>query len=280
MVSLEPAAATDLREEGSGSSGDKLLLALRLFTPDRPVWSVEAIAGALAVSLSTAYRYVRSLVGAGLLDPVDGQGGYVLGPAVIEFDRTIRLSDPVLRAALPSIRWLARQLDGRSTLLLCRLYQDTVMCIHQERPGDRAPLVSYERGRPMPMFRGAASKAILAHLPPRQLRRIHRRFADAIADAGLAGGWEAFRDGLAAIRKSGVCVAAGELDPGVVGIAAPVFAAPVPATGRQVLGSLSIAHPGPLDEPALARTVGLLNAAAREIDAAIRVAVDGRAGHA
>jgi DNA-binding IclR family transcriptional regulator len=274
-MSTASAALAELRDEPQGSSGDKLLLALRLFSPARPIWSVEDIAGTLGVSLSTAYRYVRSLVGAGLLDPLDGQGGYVLGPAVIEFDRTIRLSDPVLRAALPSIRWLAQQVDGQSTLLLCRLYQDMVMCIHQERPDDRSPLVSYERGRPMPMFRGAASKAILAHLPPRQLRRVHSRFADGIAAAGLAPDWPTFRDRMAAIRKDGICVARGELDPGVIGLSAPIFDA-----GRQVLGSLSIAHAGPLDAPTLARTAGLLNAAAREIDAALRLSVDGRAGHA
>jgi hypothetical protein len=88
-----PSAAADTAAQGAApdaAGADELTL--------------QEAADALGVHYMTAYRYVRSLVGAGLLDPVDGQGGYVLGPAVIEFDRTIRLSDPVLRAIFSTLR--------------------------------------------------------------------------------------------------------------------------------------------------------------------------------
>jgi len=272
-ATLDPVAGPlpdDEREDGdrTATSGARLMLALRLFTEQQPIWTVEAAAAALGISLSSAYRYFRTLVQFGFLDSVEANGCYVLGPAVIEFDRVVRVSDPLLGAAVPTMRWLAGQVGQSGAVLLCRLYQDKVMCIHEERAGDAAIALSYERGLPMPMFRGAASKAILASLAPRQMRRIFDRFAPAIAEAGLGGDWPSFREGLAPIRKQGYCVVQGELDPGVTGISAPLFSA-----RGQVLGSLSIARHGALDEVALARTTGLLIAAAREIDTAAGNAV-------
>ena len=43
------------------SSADRLLAVLQLFTPERPEWTVETAANEIGVSVSTAYRYFRSL---------------------------------------------------------------------------------------------------------------------------------------------------------------------------------------------------------------------------
>ena len=84
------------------SSTEKLLNALALFTFDAPEWTVEAAAKALDVSGSTAYRYFSSLTKAGFLDPISG-GRYVLGPAIIAYDRQIRHQDPLLRVSRPAL---------------------------------------------------------------------------------------------------------------------------------------------------------------------------------
>ncbi|HEX6980856.1 MAG TPA: IclR family transcriptional regulator [Alphaproteobacteria bacterium] len=254
------------------TSADKLLFILRLFSAEQPLWTVEQAAPVLNVSLSTAYRYFRSLVKAGLLDPVGGSGRYALGPAIIELDRNIRLSDPVLRAALPTMQWLVAQIDRAGSLLLCRLYQDKVMCIHQQHATDGPHRISYERGLPLPMFRGAASKAILAHLPPRHLRRLYDAHPAQIAEAGLGASWDEFKDRLRTIRRNGLCISRGELTPGTTGLSVPLF-----SPQRQVLGSLSIAHRGAMDEPSAARIGALLIAAGREIDAVIVAALGGTA---
>ena len=59
-------------ERESRSSGDRLLMALALFTIERPQWAVEAAAETLGVSAQTAYRYFKQLTGAGLITPVAG----------------------------------------------------------------------------------------------------------------------------------------------------------------------------------------------------------------
>ena len=53
---------------------------------------------------------------------------------------------------------------------------------------------------------------------------------------GSARTWEEFRSSLAAIRRAGVAVTHGEIDPGRVGIGAPLF-----DRDRNILGSLSFA---------------------------------------
>ena len=137
---------------------------LGLFTVEQPQWTVEDAAGQLGVSATTAYRYFKQLTGAGLISPVAG-ASYTLGPAIIQMDRQIQVSDPVLRAARGVMHTLIRARATARPLLLCRLFHDRVMCVHQVLGrGPQAP-VSYERGRLMPLFRGATSKIILAHLP-------------------------------------------------------------------------------------------------------------------
>ena len=103
------------------SSGDRLLAALALFTVDNPQWTVDDAAKKLGVSAPTAYRYFKRLTGAGLITPVSG-AGYTLGPAIIQLDRQIQITDPMLRAARGVMHELIQRAPDGSALLLCRLF--------------------------------------------------------------------------------------------------------------------------------------------------------------
>jgi DNA-binding IclR family transcriptional regulator len=257
--------------EKTASSGDRLLAVLDLFTIDRPEWTVEAAALQLDVSATTAYRYFKRLTKAGLITPVSG-ASYALGPAIIQMDRQIQICDPMLNAARTVMIDLVQYAAAGSTILLCRLFHDRVMCVHQVMGrGPQAP-VSYERGRLMPLFRGATSKIILAHLPTRTLKALFTREAADIAAAGLGARWEDFRHALAGLRRAGVVVSHGEIDAGRVGIAAPIF-----DRDRAVLGSLSFVLPtGLADETLIGRLAPLTIAGAREIERAMS---NGAASH-
>lgn len=210
---------------------------LRLFTIEAPAWTVEEVARVMEVSVSTAYRHVAALTEAGLLTPASA-GRYVLGPAIIELDRQIQLTDPLLRAAKPEMVELLRFAPPGSSVLLCRLFRDTVLCVHRELAPGPVGEVSYERGRPMPLFRGATSKAILASFAGRDLARLYKTHAAAIAADGLGDDFDAFRRAMTTIRKAGHAVSRGEVDAGMLGIAAPI----VGEAGR-VQGSLSYVVP-------------------------------------
>ena len=91
-----------------------------------------------------------------------------------------------MRHAAPLLPDIARQSGVDSFALVCRLYGDSVMCVDMVSAGPSAGFrPSYERGRRMPLFRGATSKVILARLPPARLRAIYERHAPEISAAKL-----------------------------------------------------------------------------------------------
>jgi DNA-binding IclR family transcriptional regulator len=256
MLSRRPPS----EDKGHGS-GDRLLGVLALFTAEQTKWTVEAAAERLNVSTTTTYRYFKKLTKAGLISPVSG-AGYMLGPAIIQMDRLIQSSDPMLNGARGVMIDLVGQASEGSTVLLCRLFHDRVMCVHQIMGRGPQQPVSYERGRLMPLYRGATSKIILAHLPARTLRTLFAHHATEIAGAGLGASWEQFRGGLAAIRRAGVTVSHGEIDPGRIGVAAPIF-----DRDCAVLGSLSLALPAAhAGEMLVRRLAPLTVTGAREIE--------------
>lgn len=248
-------------------TASKLLSILRLFSIEKPEWSVEEAAGQISVSVSSAYRYFRSLCKAGLLEPFNGNA-YVLGPAIIEHDRHIRMSDPLIRAGRPAIQRLVDRSGCPGVALLCRIYRNGVMCVDQERGSSAHEALSYQRGLPMPMFRGASSKAIFANLSPRLLDWFYKRNSREIAKAGLGSDWETVKANLRRLRKGRVVVAYGEVDPRRVGIAAPI----IDPKGN-VMGSVSmVLHETDATPETVASISALVDAASREIAVSLKTA--------
>jgi DNA-binding IclR family transcriptional regulator len=248
-----------------GNAASRLLAVLNLFTVDKYEWTVEDAAREIGVSVSTAYRYFGELCKAGLLDRFSGNK-YILGPAVIENDRKIQLADPLIKVGRPAMQRLADRSGSMGVAILCRIYRNCVMCVHQESRAVPENFVGYERGRPMPMFRGASSKVIFANLPSRSARWFFERYPAEICEAGLGSDWETVRTNLRRLRKEGVLVTFGEVDSGRVGIAAPVF-----GPERNVIGSVGVAIAETEATPqAIANISALVQAASREIDAGLR----------
>lgn len=246
------------------SSIDRLLAIPRLFTEQKPVWTVEEAARALNLSISTAYRYFQSLREFEYLDEVSGRG-YCLGPAFIEFDRSIRTTDPLPRVAHPIMVTLATQMNPGTLIILCRVYRKKVMCVHQEVVGSWHTAIGYERGKPMPIFRGATSKVILANLPWRLQKREFDRNTEAIRAVGMGDDWKSFSARLRAVRKCGYAVSRGEVDEGRMGIAAAIF-----NFNGQVAGSLSaVCWEDRVDGPREDRLVMTVVAAAARITEAL-----------
>ena len=231
---MSTAASTSIDTAPPDGSLDKMLSILNLFSEGKSVVTHDDIIASLGCSRATAYRYLKALSIAGLIGPVHG-GSYVIGSRVIELDRLLRLRDPILQAARPVMVEVARR--QKVNVMLCSYYGDKVMCADTEWP-DPSYKSSYERGRPMPMFLGATAKAILAHLTPYQQRNLMLWHPAEIRAAGLGESWNEFRDNLRRLRKEKVVVSHGEIDPGLIGIGAPVF-----SSENKVLGSLVMIVP-------------------------------------
>lgn len=194
---------------------DRFVEILRLFDEDKPDWTVQEIAEAVSVPASTVYRTVRELVSQGFLDP-SIEAHYRLGAAIIEFDRRMRISDPLIREGEPVLRDVVHASPIPCVAVLARLYGDDVICVADYRASNAQIDTSYERGRPMPLMRGATSKAILAQLPRSKLEKILRNVE------GNDSAMEEATAELATIRRRGFAITRGEVDHGLVGLAVPV----------------------------------------------------------
>ncbi|MDX2142051.1 MAG: IclR family transcriptional regulator C-terminal domain-containing protein [Rhodospirillaceae bacterium] len=206
---------------------------LQLFEDGQSVWTVEQISQKLGISASTAYRHVGELVKSGFLDPVTG-AGYALGPAFIRYDRVLRQSDPLIHVAEPVMRTLLKITSQNCTVVLCRRFKDCVMSVHEIRGAAARGHTSYERGVARPMFLGATSKVILAHLPTRTLRSIYLSNEKAIRPSLKTGGWKEFNRHLREIRQQGFSLTESEVAKRRLGLAAPIM------RNGQVIGSLSL----------------------------------------
>jgi DNA-binding IclR family transcriptional regulator len=250
-------------------SHSRLLSILTLFSIEKPSWTAEEAAAELDVSITTAYRYFKSLSQIGLITSLS-RGAYMLGPAIIEWDRQIQLCDPMLAAARGVMHHLIQYAADGSIILLCRRFRDRVLCVHQVFGRGPQEPVSYERGRPMPLFRGATSKVILAFLPRKELRPLFAANAPEIAKAGLGQTFEQFVAALKKLRRAGVAVTNAEVDPGRIGIAAPIC-----NKDGTIQGSLTFVLPsGGADDRLIGRLIPLTIAGAGEIEAGM---IDGDA---
>ena len=252
------------------NTANRVLAVLNLFTVEKAEWTVDEAAREIGAPVSTVYRYFRDLSKVGLLDS-SPSGKYVLGPAVIENDRKIRLTDPLIKVGRPAMQRLVTRSSSAGVALLCRIYGSRVMCVHQEARVLPENTVGYERGRPMPMFRGASSKVIFANLPSRTARSFFDKHPNEIAAGGLGSDWETIKLNLRRIRRAGLHITRGEVDNSRVGIAAPVF-----GPGRNVIGSITMTIPDSEATPHfIANIAALVQAAAREIDAGLRFLASG-----
>lgn len=258
---------TDESPRGSASSLMKMLGILDFFTPQAPIWSTVDIIDALNTSRSTGYRYIKALNTAGLLSAV-GNGYYVLGPRIIELDLQIRNSDPLLQAGKGVLEQLV-EATGHSALL-SMLFRNSVLCI-REHLAPFSPENVFSRGQRRPLLKGAISKVILAHLPNHRLRSIFSRNQAAIREANLGATWEEFRDALSKIRKDGHSITYGEFNPGVVGVAAPVF-----NSEQAILGSVGIAWAEEeLKDVDMSKAIVSVKRAAREITQRMSAGIPG-----
>jgi DNA-binding IclR family transcriptional regulator len=91
---------------------------------------------------------------------------------------------------------------------------------------------SFEKGRSVPLRAGASAKCLLAHLPePARLALLATHYPEP-ADR------QAAEAQLADIRQAGCAITAGEVDPGVWGVSAPVFGA-----ARRAAGAITLMAP-------------------------------------
>ncbi|MGK6313427.1 IclR family transcriptional regulator [Neorhizobium sp. DT-125] len=243
------------------NSLERLQAVLDVFTEDHLEWTPEELMEELGYSRPTLYRYLKILKDRGFLTSMPNTG-FTLGPRVVEMDYLLRKSDNLLLSGEPYLH----QLTGRyeCTALLVRWYGEKILCVDSLSSSHEA-ISSYPRGRPMPLSRGAIGRSIVAFLPRRNLVPLIQRTLGEWQAAGVGDTVEAVLDALKSIRKTGYALAYGEVTPGVVGFAAPIFDA-----GQSPIASFSVSIAQELVRGSVAEEIGRdVRRAAGEISAAL-----------
>lgn len=222
------AVADDTQRQGTSS--DRMLSVMDLFTPEQPEWTVEQACSVMGQSESTVYRYFRSLAAVGLIFSIR-PGRYLLGPGIIHYERQLRICDPLIRAAQPVIEEMASDYPGPGEIFISYIYRDSVMTTHEQRLGTE-PFAegAFARGRLAPLFQGAPGLALLSFLEVRTVRSIHQRVGGGDAE------WLDFKRRMRTVRGLGYAVGVDDPDPGVLHVSVPLK-----QDGLGIAGVLSIA---------------------------------------
>ncbi|MER5276471.1 IclR family transcriptional regulator [Streptomyces sp. NPDC002809] len=200
------------------STADRALDILLLYTDERLSLSGAEVARHLGVARSTAYRYLQSLLAAGLVE--EGPAGYRIGPRVLALARLARKGIGLEAVARPVMQRLRDELC--ETVLLTRRSGSMVVCL--DRVESDGPMrLSYERGHILPVNAGASAMALLAWEGQEDILSVlgHRPLMK-LTSRTLTDPDELMAR-FKRIRVRGVAVTREELDEDVVGVAAPVF---------------------------------------------------------
>jgi DNA-binding IclR family transcriptional regulator len=199
----------------------KALDILALFDRNRPEWAEHEVARQLALPTSTAHRLLASLRSRGYVVRVAG-GRYRLGPASVALG--LRAGDQPVGPALRSAMERVAAETGETALVAVRdpggnglLILDRIESPHRLR-------IALEVGHVCPLHAGAASKALLAHLPPAEIERVVSGPLPRIGPRTITDRGMLLRD-LEGVRRLGHARSREEATEGGWAVASPVLGA-------------------------------------------------------
>ena len=129
--------------------------------------SAAEIAKRTGEPLSSVYRLLQSLTGVGWVDRGWRRGTYRLGLLLLTIGGQLEDKLDVRECALPSLRRLVETTG--TTSFLCVRRDTRAVCV-ERLEGQAVRSLAMQLGSSLPLFAGAAPRAILAFLPPAEQR--------------------------------------------------------------------------------------------------------------
>lgn len=182
---------------------------------------LDRIATACGLPRSTAYHLVNAMIAEGFVVHLADERRYGLGVAAFEVGSGYSRQEPLQRIAR---RTMADLVDRtRQSAHLAVLHGRDVLYVVEERAPGRPPLVT-DVGVRLPAHLTASGRAILAALPPAQVRALYPDRAAFVDRHGKGPtSLTALRALLAETRQRGYAVEDGEVTPGFASVAAAVL---------------------------------------------------------
>jgi DNA-binding IclR family transcriptional regulator len=205
---------------GSVASLRKGIDLLFLFSEAEPALSLREISTRLKLPKSTAYRFVSTLRGSGLLVQDLESRRYRLGARLLSLQPAVIRPLDLRILALPFMRDLVK-LSGETAHLTERRGSVAVITEVVESPSMLR--MTPKRGQMFPLHAGALCRAILASLPPPEIAQILqtrrlKRFTPNTPTAPMV-----LKGKLREVRQAGYAMSLQEITPGACGISAPIL---------------------------------------------------------
>jgi DNA-binding IclR family transcriptional regulator len=213
--------------------------------------------------LSSIYRLLRSLTGIGWLDKGVRRGGYRLGLLFLRVGSALEDTIDIREAALPSLKRLVAETGATS--FLCIRRAGRAVCVERIE-GTAVRSLALELGNSLPLYSGAAPRALLAYLPPAEQLTVLRDMVSQPGDPGRPSPAAILADAEQS-RAAGYTISDEDVTPGIAALGAPVFdhagnvAAAISVSGlrSQVLGDRTEANIALIREAAAAVSGALGN---------------------
>jgi DNA-binding IclR family transcriptional regulator len=199
-------------EDTSFARGLRLLLTVA----DRGGVRADELGTLLDMPISTVYRYLRTLTDFGFVDRHGGQ--YRLGPRLLIGTGANVSSERLIRHADAALRMLVDE-TGETAVVVRRIGLSSI-CLHQIE-SDEALRVTLEPGEMAPLYAGAPGRVLLAFAPPEVLDEILSQ--DLLRLTAATPTETELRERLGSIVMTGMATSVGELIPGSVAMAVPIF---------------------------------------------------------
>ncbi len=243
---IDSGSAAPLPEPGSDASGLDLVTkagAILDALEAQGELTAAELAAATGEPLSSIYRLVRSLIGIGWLDSGVRRGGYRLGLHFLTVGSALEDAIDVREAARPALRRLVQETGA--TGFLCVRRGSRAVCVERVE-GTTVRSVALQLGNSLPLFAGAAPRALLAYLPEAEQLTVLRDAVPLPGDPERPSAARIFAD-VEASRAAGYTVSDEDVTFGIAALGAAVFdhrgdlAAAISVSGlqSQVLGEVA-----------------------------------------
>lgn len=191
-----------------------------LATQPDPV-TLERLAAAVDLPRSSAYHLLRVMADEGFVTHLVDEHRFGLGVAAFEVGSGYVRQEPLQRIARRPLAALVDRL-GHSAHLAVLHGRDVLYVVEERAPG-RPPLVT-DVGVRLPAHLTASGRAVLAALPPVQVRALYPDRSAFVDRHGTGPSTpSALRSVLSATRQRGYAVEEGEVTPGLASVAAAVL---------------------------------------------------------
>ncbi|MCW2797439.1 IclR family transcriptional regulator [Nocardioides sp.] len=199
----------------------RALQVLRFLASQPDPVALDRIVRACDLPRSTAYHLLNAMIEQGFVVHLTDEHRYGLGVAAFEVGSGYSRQAPLQRLARRPLATLVDRLG--QTAHLAVLHGRDVLYVVEERAPGRPPLVT-DVGVRLPAHLTASGRAILAMLPPVQVRALYSSPTDFVDRHGLGPRTPgALRNLLAETRQRGYAIEDGEVTAGLASVAAAVL---------------------------------------------------------